>query len=131
MIKDYKNWHPEKADINNKKERLFFHIREIWNCHLGENIGFEQDGVGEEFLRPAIIFKKFNNEVMWIIPLTKKTKKRNSPYYFSFSFEAGVDSYAILSQIKLIDAKRLKYKIGDISEDDFSALKTKIRQLLA
>lgn len=131
MLKTYEQWHPKKKEVNNKESRLFFHVREIWSCHIGENVGFEQDGVGEDFLRPVIIFRKFNNQVMWIIPLTKRVKKTNSPYYFGFSFESGIESFAILSQIKLIDAKRLKYKIGDISEDDFIALKTKIRQLFA
>ena len=38
-------------------------------------------------------------------------------------------SVAILSQVRLFDAKRIKYKIGMINEKDFIILKEKIRQL--
>ena len=130
MKKDYKKWHPQKIKVNQKAERVFFHEREIWFCHLGENVGFEQDGRGEEFLRPALILKKFNNEIIWVVPLTK-VKKKERPYYFVFSFRRGVKSTAILSQLRLIDARRLKYITGDIGENDFVSLKAKIRQLIA
>jgi len=130
MEKDYKKWHKQKREVENERPRVFFSEREIWSCYLGENVGFEQDGRGEEFLRPVIVLKKFNNEVLWVIPLTK-TEKKNK-YYFSFSFQKERNiSVAILSQIRLVDVKRLKYKIGDIKTDDFNILKNKIRQLLA
>ena len=130
MKKDYKKWHSKKIAVNEKEKRVFFHEREIWFCHLGENVGYEQDGRGDEFLRPVIVLKKFNNEVLWGIPLTKTVKKER-PFYYTFSFHSQEKTTAILSQIRLIDARRLKYKIGDISEEDFQSLKTKIKQLLA
>jgi len=128
MKKDFKKWHEHKRKIENERPRVFFKEREIWLCYLGENVGFEQDGRGEEFLRPIIIIKKFNNEIMWVVPLTR-TEKKNK-YYFSFSFGDKETSVAILSQIRLVDAKRLKYKMGDIKTTDFKDLKNKIRQLL-
>ncbi len=130
MQKDFKKWHGKKEILDKGATRPFFHEREIWFCYLGTNIGFEQDGSGDEFLRPVLILKKFNNAVLWVIPLTKKGKK-NHKYYFAFSFKSGEKSSAILSQIRLIDAKRLKYKIGDMPENDFDLLKAKIRQFLA
>lgn len=130
MRKNFQSWHGQKQKIENDRPRVFFNEREIWFCYLGENVGFEQDGRGEEFLRPVIALKKFNNEVLWVIPLTKTKKK--GKYYFSFSFRVENDtSCAILSQIRLVDAKRLKYKIGDMKVSDFEIIKNKIRQLLA
>jgi len=114
--------------LQGEKTRPFFHEREIWFCSLGENIGFEQDGRGEEFLRPVVIVKKFNQEVCWGIPLTKNQKKGR--YYFSFLLNEAT-STAILSQIRLIDSKRLQYKIGDLSEADFMEIKKRLTQLLA
>lgn len=128
MKKDFQNWNNKKTVLHNEKIRANFHEREIWFCNIGENIGFEQDGQGENFLRPALILKKFNNEVLWILPMTKNIK--NGPYYFNFSFLKGVESSAILSQIRLVDAKRLQYKAGNISEKDFISIKEKFRQLL-
>ncbi len=130
MKKDFGKWHGKKQMVENERPRVFFDARGIWFCYLGENVGFEQDGRGDEFLRPIVVLKKFNNEVLWAIPLTRTDKKNK--YYFPFSFqEEGGVSTAILSQIRLIDAKRLKYKIGDMKIGDFSVLKRKIRQLLA
>ena len=128
MPKDFKKWHDKKSEIETIEKRPFFHEREIWFCHLGINVGFEQDGIGEDFQRPVVIIKKFNNEVSWVIPLSK-TEKRNK-YYFAFSFDEKITSVAIISQIKLLDAKHLSRKIGSIKEEDFNALKNKIKALL-
>jgi mRNA interferase MazF len=127
MQKSFQEWHREKGDMDEHKVRAFFHEREVWFTSLGVNVGFEQDGRGDKFLRPIVILKKFNNEVLWCIPLTKNQKK--GKYYFSFLL-GDETSTAILSQIRLIDAKRLQYKIGDISEERFSELKQKFTQLL-
>jgi mRNA interferase MazF len=126
--KDFTYWHTEKTEIQSGKERPFFHEREVWFSTIGANIGFEQDGRGDKFLRPVLILKKFNNEVLWAIPLT--TKSKQGKYYFSFSLEGVEGSTAILSQLRLLDAKRLQYKIGNISTEEFKELKTKLRQLL-
>lgn len=128
MKKDYKQWHSKKSIINNIGKAPFFHEREIWFCHLGSNVGFEQDGSGQDFLRPIIVFRKFNNNIFWAIPLT--TTLKQTKFYFVFSFESGNSSSAILSQIRLIDARRLSHKIGDISELDFLALIKKLKELL-
>ena len=128
MFKDFLFWHKEKTEIEINKKRPFFHEREIWFCTMGNNIGYEQDGRGEKFLRPVVILKKFNNEVLWAVPLTTKTKK--GKYYFSFSGN-NEESIAIISQLRLIDAKRLQYKIGNITNEEFIELKTKIKQLIA
>lgn len=113
--------------------RLFFHEREVWYCHLGENIGFEQDGRGDTFLRPIVIIRKFNNDIFWGVPLTRTQK--DLPFYFTFTIttEDGAlaeKSTAVLSQIRLVDAKRLRRMIGYISEADIISLKKRLKALL-
>ena len=73
MNSDYYEWMKTKDEVN-KGNRLFFHERGIWFCILGKNIGYEQNGSGKQFLRPVIIFKRFNDKVCLIIPLTTKNK---------------------------------------------------------
>ena len=91
------------------------------------------------FLRPIIIIRKFNNEVFWGVPLTRTQK--DLPFYFTFSIktedgtgsqkdENSEPSTAVLSQIRLIDGKRLRRLIGYISKDDFKELKKKLKALL-
>ena len=132
MQKDFQQWHQKKEAINEILESPFFHERDIWFCHLGANVGFEQDGRGDDFLRPVVVIRKFNNQIFWAIPLTKASKKINKKtekYYFSFSFISNVQSVAILSQIRLIDAKRLGRHIGVMTENDFLELTRKLKAL--
>ena len=128
--KDFKKWHGKKSSIDVIEKRPFFHEREIWFCYLGANIGYEQDGSGEDFLRPVLILRKFNNEIFWGVPLTKSKKKRSSPFYYCFSFLDGLESAAVLSQMRLIDARRLSRKIGDMEELKFRDLIEKLKALL-
>ncbi len=128
MKKDYISWHDKKSVINEVITRPFFREREIWYSYLGLNVGFEQDGVGKDFLRPVLIIRKFNNEIFWAVPLTNTKKK--SEHYFAFSFVGEQVSTAILSQIRLIDGRRLGYKIGNISDPDFQVLIEKLKALL-
>jgi len=134
MKKDFKKWHGQKTEIHNNKIRPFFHEREIWFSSLGENIGFEQDGSGENFLRPILILKKFNNEVIWTLPLTRTDKI--GKYYFRISLvtdDGKTDnslSVVILSQLRLVDAKRLQYKMGTIKENEFIKIKEALVALL-
>jgi hypothetical protein len=102
-------------------------VRQIWFCNLGKNIGYEQNVKGKDFLRPVIILKKFNNEIFWAIPLTK-SKKKDMAYYFTFVFKNNKNT-AILSQLRMIDAKRLSYIAGKMSLDDFIKLTKKLKAL--
>lgn len=127
--KEFSLWHTKKTFVHNEKQRPYFSEREIWFCTMGENIGYEQDGRGENFLRPVLVLKKFNNEVLWAIPLT--TNNKMGKYYYNFKLKDKEPSTAILSQIRLIDGKRLQYKIGDMEQGNFEEIKIKIKQLLA
>lgn len=127
MNKDFKKWSGNKADIHNHKERPFFHEREIWWCALGENIGFEQDGKGVKFARPIIVFKKFNKEVFWAIPLSTKMKK--SRFYVSLSANDNIQRVAIVSQLRLVDSKRLLDKIAVVSKDEYQNIQKAVISL--
>lgn len=125
--KEYLNWHNNKTVLQNDKARPYFREAEIWSCSMGLNVGFEQDGRGSQFLRPIVVVKKFNNEILWGVPLTTNNKK--GPYYFSFNMDNSI-STAILSQIRLIDGKRLQYKMGILSKGDFADIRKNLTQLL-
>ncbi len=128
MDKDFEPWHTIKSTINRDKKRPFFHERDVWFASLGFNVGLEQDGKGSKFLRPIVIIKKFNNETLWGITLTSKNKI--GKYYFTFNHGNNRTRTANLSQLKLFDSKRLKYKTGLICENDFKKLKECIIKLL-
>jgi mRNA-degrading endonuclease toxin of MazEF toxin-antitoxin module len=128
MKKDFDKWHNKKSEVDEIEKRPFFHEREIWFCHMGINVGFEQDGSGEDFQRPVVIIRKFNNEVCWVVPLSKTVKRGR--YYYAFPFDDNIISVAVVSQIRLLDVRRLSRRIGEMKEKDFSQLVNKIKALL-
>jgi mRNA interferase MazF len=139
MEKDFDRWNQHKKALHpNPTPRVYVHERELWFAHLGTNIGFEQDGRGDESLRPILVLRKFNNEIAWVLPLTRRDKPGN-PYYVAFEYIAFPEiddaplrpSVAILSQLRLLDIKRFRYKIGTVPAEMFGLIKEKTRQLLA
>ncbi|OGG79296.1 hypothetical protein A3A39_01865 [Candidatus Kaiserbacteria bacterium RIFCSPLOWO2_01_FULL_54_13] len=120
MKKDYRLWHDTKTKLNDADGRALFHEREIWWCALGSNVGFEQDGSGELFTRPVVILTKFNLDVCLVVPLTAKIKE--GKYYHPVGDASGRDSVAILSQIRLVDRKRLAAKIATLEQKRYQQL---------
>ena len=128
MKKDFTHWHHQKTAMEHAiKSRVFFHEREIWWCSIGLNVGFEQDGRGEKFARPVLVFRKFNKEVFWALPLS--TKIKTSKFYAPVELYDGIARVAIISQMRLIDAKRLIVKVGGINEDNYTEIQKAVINL--
>lgn len=126
MNKKYDAWNEVKKQTHSLRKKVYFKERDIFYIKIGENIGFEQSGKGDMFLRPVIVLKKFNNSFFMGVPLT--TTLKQGVYYFEFEF-TNKKSNAILSQMKSFDTKRIKHKIGVINQNDFKKLKEKISDL--
>jgi len=126
-IKDFDGWNIQKKITDSAENKKTFHEREVWFIKVGENVGFEQNGKGGEFLRPVIVYRKFSKNVFLGIPLTKTIKE--GKFYCSFDFK-GQTSVAILSQIRLFDSKRLSYSTGRMSQGDYGKLKEKLIELI-
>ena len=127
-IKEFDKWNEKKKEIHNHESNLFYHEREIWWCSLGVNVGSEQDGTGKNFDRPVVIIKGFNRDVFFAVALTGR--KKVGKYHFYLGKIEDHDASAILSQIRLIDVKRLVRKIGTLEEKLFLKLKNALRALL-
>ena len=121
MFKEFAKWHETKSLLHNKGSRLYFHEREVWWCSLGFNIGFEQDGKGRSFARPVLILKKFNQEIFWALPITSVIK--SNKFYFSLILNDRKPRSVILSQLRLIDDKRLIDKVGTINKTNYLNIK--------
>ncbi len=125
-MKKFDNWNKIKKEIDKSNSKKFFYERDVWFAKLGCNVGFEQDRNGEDFLRPVLVYKKFSRGLFLGMPLTKVLKKEK--FYFFLKLR-GEDTPVILSQIKLIDSKRLEYKIGKISKDELGKIKKQFIEL--
>ncbi len=126
-MKNFDHWTFVKKKTESSEKCAHFHEGEIFYARIGENVGFEQCGKGAEFLRPVLVVKKFNQRIFWGVPLSNT--KKEGKFYQTLKFR-GKTSTAILSQLKLVDSKRLIRKIGGIQPVELVTVKTRLRRLL-
>ena len=124
--KDFDLWNVKKKNVENEDGRLYT-TREIWWCRLGLNIGSEQDGSGEEFLRPCVIVRGFGPRVCMVFPLTTSLSKH--PLRIQLGDVDGKAASALLSQVRSIDTRRLVEKIGFLDKEKFNELRKNARNL--
>jgi len=117
-----------KKKVNDIKDDLFVNPREVWFAHLGINVGNEEDGKGKSFQRPVLVMKKVGN-MFFVVPMTTKWKE-NRFYYTLPDGYFDEPSRLILSQVKMVDKKRLTDKLTTIHEEDFNPIKEKLKALL-
>ena len=129
MLNDFDIWNNEKQMIHGKQNmnNVFFKEREIWWCHLGLNIGFEQNGKGDAFLRPILVLKKFSASTLVGLPLT--TANKSHKYLIHCDALDKVFRQAGISQLRTLDSRRLHEKITTVSEDSFVTIRKATREL--
>ena len=123
--KDFDRWNEQKKKLHASERETLFHEREIWWCSLGVNIGFEQDGANDLFERPVLVIKKFNREVLWVLPLTRTDKKNR--YYVPITV-GDRNSVVILSQLRLISARRLQRYMHKLPKGQFKKIVAGVQQ---
>lgn len=131
MDENFNKWNEVKKGVESENILVGFKNRDIFYMNMGKNIGYEQDGKGENFVRPVVIVKGFNKDIFFGIPLS--TKLKEGKFYYQFSFKKQdevVTNIALLSQMRLFSTKRLLNKIGVISTEDFKNLKDKFKVLI-
>jgi len=126
MEKDFDGWNEVKKKTHAEHPR-FYTVREIWWCRLGVNVGTEQDGGDKLFLRPVIIIRAFGPDACLVIPLT--TSKREHAMRVPIGKVQGEDARANISQMRIIDTRRLVEKVGFLDEHVFLELKKRIKTL--
>ncbi len=127
MEKDFDKWNEIKKKIHQEENipDRFPKEGEVWMSNLGKNIGFEQNGGGENFSRPILIIKKFNNHMFWVVPLS--TKQKNFDFYYNFIDIDNKKVSAILAQLKLMSVKRFNRKMYEMPQNQFVDVLNKIR----
>ncbi len=126
--KQFDAWNIVKKNLQGRLVTPSFHQRKIWWCALGVNIGFEQDGQNKLFERPVLVIRKFSNDVLFVLPLTKTEKE--SPFYYVLPTKETL-SRVILTQGRLISSKRLLRKMMRIPDHHFQKIKQQMFQLLS
>ena len=121
MQKDFDGWNSRKKNIHSDNKNRFCRARQIWWCLLGLNVGFEQDGAGENHERPVLILKSFSAQTCLVVPLT--TSIHTHPMRIPIGNVDGEPASVIMSQIRVIDTKRLINRIGYLDKEKFEIIR--------
>lgn len=128
MRKDFDRWNEKKKRLHTDAEHRLYHEREVWWCALGANVGFEQDGAGDEYRRPALILTGISKQTCVIIPLTAATNPH--PLRPSLGLVGGREARALLSQMRVIDTKRLVRKMEYLNKEIFERIRKAAKDML-
>ena len=126
-MKNFDSWNELKKIIDRKNNTPdnFPKEGEVWMSSVGLNIGYEQNGSEDNFSRPMLVIKKFNNHMFWAVPLS--TKQKDFDFYFNYIDPNNQKVSAILAQMKLVSVKRDIYVMPD---KVFDQIKHKLKSFL-
>ena len=122
FAKDFDAWNQLKQKLESLPPQnvpTYFRTREVWWCSIGINLGSEQCGKGNEFLRPVLILKRISPTTFIGVSLTTKLKERDDHYRLTVG---GKLADVQLSSVRTLDARRLFEKIEKLSEGVFSGV---------
>jgi len=134
FLKNFREWFNLKPKLNNRNHKPpFVKEGQIWWCVLGENIGTEVSGKSEKFTRPVVIYAKLSKHTFLVIPTTTQLfdqngKERNGTWYQKIEIN-NKKMLAILSQIRIIDYRRLDKILVEIDPQDFALIKNAFNNL--
>lgn len=119
-MKDFNIWNSKKKTVHGSGCDVYYHEREIWWC------GFEEDGTGKNFDRPAVIMKGFGRHTCLVVPLT--TSQREHHLRIFVGLIEGKEARALISQMRVVDTKRFVKKIGMMDKDRFCDIQKHVKK---
>ena len=132
---NFDKWNELKQAINSTTTRKSPHKGKIYWVSIGQNIGCEIYGKGENFARPVIILSKIQIgkiDSFVGIPLSSKITNKKGFMYYKFTDTKGKKQVALLAQIRVLDSKRIiKHFSANIPKSDFENIKQGLKNILA
>lgn len=125
---NFEKWNKLKQELQQSNNNPpIFKTGEIWFVYLGLNLGYEEYGKGELFLRPVLILRKFNKYLFFCVPFTSKL--RISKYNLKININ-GKDQTLLLSQSRAISSRRLLYLKGKVDSHQLNKIKENLLLIL-
>jgi len=129
MTKDFRGWANYQQELEQRDTpRRPFQEGQVWRCAIGLNIGVELDGKSRRYWRPVIIVRKFYATFFIGVPLTSSAKNR--PYHIPLTVK-GKGGYAVVNQLRAMDARRLQQYLCTLAPDEFEAVRSAVTNLFA
>jgi mRNA interferase MazF len=131
MEKDFDRWTTIKKQLAHDVPLplAFPKNGEVWMCTLGKNLGREQNGRSQDFSRPVLVIKKFNNEIFWVVPLS--TKQKPLDFYFNYNDPSGTAVAAVLAQLRLVSINRFRRDIYVLPATLLREVRARLRAFLS
>lgn len=130
-MENFNKWNEVKKNTQLNKRKLGLKQRDIFWVKIGQNIGSEEYGKGDDFARPVIIINKLTSDLFLGIPMTTTTKSND--YFHSFKYnnksKGIVENSAMILQLKTFSVKRVLSKIGVVNQEDFINITDKSKKL--
>lgn len=129
MNKNFDVWNELKKKIHANDDNLpLYAEREVRWCRLGANLGFEIDGAGDGFARPVVVLKRLSRRLCLVVPLT--TTLKPGRYHLPLGQIGGRQASAIISQLRVIDTRRLDRQMGVMDDELFRHVRNSIKNML-
>lgn len=118
VVEVFRSWCKQKIGLHKQSvaDVKLFKQREVWWCSVGMNVGDEIYGKGASFLRPVLVLKKITGNVFLALPMTSLEKK--GTWYVEVKLHQK-QNWVILSQARTLDARRLRNRIGELSDLEY------------
>ena len=127
MEKLFDEWNEEKKELDINVLQVFAKPRDVCYVKLGMNVWFEENGKSG-FMRPVLVINKIWS-LYFVLPLTSKCKASRYYYKIHSIFFNDKISFAILSQWRVIDGRRLIEKKGVCERSEFNKIKKILRSM--
>lgn len=128
IIETFYSWCGLKIGLHiAEREAPPFKQGEIWWCSVGMNVGGEIFGKGKYFRRPVLVLKKFSKNMFLGLPMTLQEKQGS---WFVETELTGVRRWAILSQARTFDARRLESCVGRFDKNTADRIRTEFINLI-
>jgi len=127
MQNDFDAWNMVKKSLHSRQNVPFCHARELWWCSLGINIGSEQNGSGKHYARPVLILKSLTVRTSLAVPLTSSARDDHFRLYMGRI--DGKEARLLITQVRMIDTRRLLDKIGYVKKSQFEEIQKTLRNI--
>lgn len=116
MIKRFLQWIHIKEKLHNTiYYPPFVSEGEIWWASIGDNIGQEINGKGDNFSRPVYIYHKFSHNFYLVIPMTSKIKEGS---WFLGIHHEGKNVFLCMNQLRTLDIRRFRARLAEVDDLD-------------
>ena len=128
----FDQWNDVKRKTDYKQRTIGIKPRDIFYIKLGQNVGSEEYGKGQDFVRPVLVLRQLTKELFVGVPLTSTLK--HNDYFHTFSYthkvKGTIENSAMILQLKTFSKKRLLNRIGMMHKEDFQNVLEKTGRLV-